>query len=222
MSGVFTASPIIRLFIHVDEPSMAAALEQILPKLTNDTSVKTRIIDHGSKTKLLSDISSRMQRYAQRSLEDIRVIVLVDRDSDDCRVLKRRLEDAALAANLKTKSSTFGTIKFNVVNRIVVEELEAWFFGDVNAIRTAYPRVPVNLGSSAKFREPDAIAGGTWEALLRVLQKAGYYQGQRSLPKIEVARRVAAGMQPERNRSRSFLAFTSGLTALLNDVSNPA
>jgi hypothetical protein len=47
----------------------------------------------------------------------------------------------AISAGLITKSSCQKDKSFQVLNRIVVEELEAWFFGDVQAIRQAYPKV---------------------------------------------------------------------------------
>jgi len=95
------------------------------------------------------------------------------------------------------------------VNRLAVEELEAWFFGDVEAIAAAYPRVPRNLARKAPFRNPDRIKGGTWEALERVLQRAGHFPG--GLGKIEAARAIARHMDPQRNRSRSFCVFRDAL-----------
>ena len=62
------------------------------------------------------------------------------------------------------------------------------------------------------FRNPDAIAGGTWEALERVLRQAGYFGG--GLPKIEVAREMAKHMDPARNESTSFRQFAQGLASL--------
>ncbi len=98
--------------------------------------------------------------------------------------------------------------------RIAIEELEAWFFGDVDALREAYPQVPRNLGRRAQFRDPDAITGGTAEALERVLKQAGYYRS--GMPKVEVARRVAEHMDPGQNRSRSFQALVDGLQRLVS------
>jgi hypothetical protein len=92
-----------------------------------------------------------------------------------------------------------------VVNRIVVEELEAWFFGDWSSVCQAYPRVPATIPQQARYRTPDAIAGGTWEALERVLRNAGYFQS--GLRKIEAARAIASHMQPEINTSQSFQIF---------------
>ena len=53
-------------------------------------------------------------------------------------------------------------IRFQVLNRIAVEELEAWFFGDVQAIHQAYERVSSSLIVKSAYRDPDAIKGGTW------------------------------------------------------------
>lgn len=50
---------------------------------------------------------------------------------------------------------------FQVLNRLAIEELEAWFFGDVAALHSAYPRVPSTLGRRSRYRDPDAIRGGT-------------------------------------------------------------
>jgi hypothetical protein len=77
---------------------------------------------------------------------------------------------------------------------------------------TAYPRLPSRLDKKAPYRDPDAIRGGTWESLERLLQKYGYYEG--GMPKIEVARQVSAQMDPVRNRSRSFQHFRQGLVEL--------
>lgn len=66
----------------------------------------------------------------------------------------------AVAAGLQSKCAPQGQV-FQVVNRIAVEELEAWFFGDWSALQAAYPRVPATIPQKARFRDPDAIVGGT-------------------------------------------------------------
>ena len=67
-----------------------------------------------------------------------------------------------------TKSSAAQNEDFQVVNRLAIEELEAWFFGDVEALHAAYCRVSINLQDQARYRDPDAIRGGTYEALVVV------------------------------------------------------
>ena len=79
-------------------------------------------------------------------------------------------------------------------------------------MRASYPRVPATVPSQAKYRVPDAIAGGTWEALERVLQKAGYFKT--GLAKIEAAKAIAANMMPDRNNSRSFQVFRHALAEM--------
>ena len=204
------------VFIHVEEPSMEEVLKILLPKLLAGRAINVQIINHGSKQKLRNNLAMRFKGYAQRmARENIRVLVVVDRDNDDCKQLKADLESIAAGAGLATKSAPASDGSFRVVNRIVIEELEAWFFGDVAALCAAYPGVPGSLGGKFSYRQPDAIKGGTWEALLRVLQQSGHYPAGKYLPKIDVARRVAAHMESSKNKSPSFRQFIAGLEALL-------
>lgn len=91
---------------------------------------------------------------------------------------------------------------WQVANRVVVEELEAWYFGDWSAVLAAYPRVRPTVPRQARYRDPDAIVGGTWEAFEGVLQRHGYFGT--GLRKVEAARAVAAHFDPDRSRSQSF------------------
>lgn len=72
--------------------------------------------------------------------------------------------------------------------------------------------MPDTLLRRAGFRDPDAIAGGTWEALERELQRRGYFK--QGLRKLELAREVAARMDPQRNRSHSFGCLRDALARL--------
>lgn len=192
----------------VEEPSMEAALRLLLPKVVGELSFE--IYPHQCKDELLLRLPQRLRGYSQRRKSDAwfrdqcRIVVVIDRDDDDCARLKRRLEKMAHDAGLATRSSPRdGT--YMVANRLAIEELEAWYFGDWEAVQAAYSRVPATVPSQAKYRHPDGISGGTWEAFERVLQKAGYYNG--GLRKMEAARAVAAHMQPSRNTSPSFCTF---------------
>lgn len=187
---------------------MEAALRLLLPKILGDLSFE--IYPHQCKDELLLRLPQRLHGYGQRRKHDpwfhdhCRIAVVIDRDDDDCVKLKRRLEKIANEAGLATRSSAKGGA-YMVVNRLAIEELEAWYFGDWQAVRVAYPRASATVPSQAKYRHPDAIAGGTWEAFERVLKKAGYFSG--GLRKVEAARAVTVHMDPSRNASPSFRIF---------------
>jgi len=194
----------------LEEPSAEAALRVLLPRLLENVTFVTHA--HNGKHDLLAKLPNRLKGYRRWMQKDMRIVVLVDNDQDDCRALKARLESAAHAAGFYTKSSASKRGRFEVLNRLAIEELEAWYFGDPDALVAAYPGLSAMLTSQAKYRNPDAISGGTWEALERLLQRAGYYPG--GMPKVETARNVSQHMDPGRNRSRSFQVFRDGLLAL--------
>lgn len=202
------------LHIHVEEPSMEAFLEDFLPRrLVAD--LDWRIINHGSKWQLLDRLPVRLRGYACIPQEyRPKSLVLIDRDDDDCVALKVRLEAACTAVGLVSKT-VGGNAAPDVVNRIVIEELEAWYFGDITAVAAGWPGVSPNVARRARFRDPDAIKGGTHEAFLGVLQKAGHLRDAARLPKIDAARRMAGLIDPARNTSKSFSHFMTGLEALI-------
>jgi hypothetical protein len=192
----------------LEEESCAEALKLLAPKIVgNQVSFATHTFQ--GKKDLLDCLEARLRGYAKWLPEDWRIVVLVDRDRDDCLKLKAKLEKTASDAGLATRTSLGRMSRLQVLNRIAIEELEAWFFGDVEAITTAYPGVPTTLAEKSRYRNPDAIPGGTWEALERILKQAGYYAA--GMPKIEVARSIGQHLLPKRNRSASFKAFCDGL-----------
>lgn len=189
---------------------MEAALRALLPRLLGELSFQ--VYPYQGKLDLLKRLPDRLRGYAAWLPSDHRIVVVVDRDDDDCRELKQRLEQMAADAGLQTRSQAGGPT-YQVVNRLAIEELEAWYFGDWDAVRAAYPRVSRVIPNQANYRDPDAIKGGTWEAFERVLQRAEYFET--GLRKIEAARAVATHLQPESNRSRSFCVFRDVLKEMI-------
>ncbi|MDR0284326.1 MAG: DUF4276 family protein [Propionibacteriaceae bacterium] len=139
------------------------------------------------------------------------MLVLVDRDDDDCIELKKQLELAAVRSGLPTLTRHADRAPI-VASRIVCEELEAWFFGDFPALHQAYPRLPETLTGKSKYRDPDAIRGAA-EQLERLLQRAGCFRV--GVSKLDVATAVAPHMDVTNNRSASSQAFVSGLRRLV-------
>jgi hypothetical protein len=197
--------------VLVEEPSAEAAMRLLLPRILGETSFE--VYPHSCKDELLQRLPERFRGYSSWIPSNWRiVVVVVDRDDDDCLLLKKQLETMAHEAGLATKSKPKRN-RFSVINRLAIEELEAWYFGDWEAVRRAYPRVNANVPLRAKYRSPDAIKGGTWEAFERVLKAAGYYKT--GLRKIETARTVAAFMDPIRNTSPSFQALRVALAEMV-------
>lgn len=196
--------------ILVEEPSMETALRLLLPKVIGKLSFG--IYPHQCKDDLLARLPERLRGYRQWLPKNWRIVVLVDRDDEDCRKLKGQLEQMARDVGLRTKSAVH-VGRYAVVNRLAIEELETWYFGDWDAVKSAYPRVPINIPRKVKYRDPDAITGGTWEAFERILKQKGYFAG--GLRKIEAARSIAPYMEPDRNRSKSFQVFRNALKEML-------
>lgn len=82
---------------------MEALLRIVLPRLVPTLSFE--VYPFLSKNDLLNKLPDRMRGYRHWFPYDWRVLVVIDRDDDDCRTLKRQLEKAALDAGLPTRSS---------------------------------------------------------------------------------------------------------------------
>jgi hypothetical protein len=187
----------------VEEPSMEAFLRVLLPLLLPEF-CSFEVHAFQGKHDLLGKLQDRLRGYAQWLPPDWRIVVVVDRDDDDCNELKERLEESARKAGLRSRAQA-GNSQWQIVNRIAIEELEAWYFGDWEAVRAAYPKLDANVTKKRGYRNPDAIVGGAWEAFERVLRKRGYFK--EGLRKIEAARAVGENLDPKRSTSRSFVRF---------------
>lgn len=180
---------------------MEAALRLLLPHLLG--SVSFDVYPHQGKQDLLKKLPNRLHGYSNWLPKDWRILVVMDRDNDDCHELKQRLETHAADAGLTTRTAARGGC-YQIVNRLAIEELEAWYFGDWDAVMAAYPKASADIPKKATYREPDAISQ-TWETFERVLQRAGYFPS--GLRKREAARAVAAYWNPDANTSHSFGVF---------------
>lgn len=200
--------------VLVEEESMEAALESLLPKIIGNVSF--RIYRHQGKQDLLNKLPARLKGYSAWLQPDWRILIVLDRDNDDCHRLKQQLNTYAQTNGLMTRTQrAVPGGRYQVINRIAIEELEAWYFGDWEAVRNYYEKLPPTVPRNSNYRNPDAIQGGTWEALERIFNKAGYYRS--GLPKIELARAVGPLMDPARNKSKSFQVFRDALLEMVQE-----
>ena len=199
--------PASHLEFHVEEPSMEAFLDAWLPRFLPQYCTFA-IFPYPGKLALLRRLGNRLRGYANWMPAEYRIVVVVDRDRDECEELKSRLERICESAGLRSRR-TAGGPDWQIVTRIAIEELEAWYFGDWPAVCAAYPRVSANIPGRLARQGSDAIRGGTWEAFERVLQQHAYFR--QGLAKVQAATDIGQHIDPARNRSASFAVFRDAI-----------
>ena len=199
--------PAFFLEFHVEEPSMEAFLKGWLPRFLPQ-GCGFDIHPYQGKPALLRKLGNRLRGYAAWMPAEYRIVVVVDRDNDECEEIKSSLERICERAGLRSRRAAGGP-DWQVVTRIAIEELEAWYFGDWAAVRAAYPHAVVSPPARLLRQGPDGIRGGTWEAFERVLRGRGYFK--EGLAKVQAATDIAQHIDPARNRSPSFGVFRDAL-----------
>lgn len=171
---------------------MGATLRQLLPKLCPDFREHEDwlILNHNGKTDLEASYPRKMREWQEPG---VRFVILRDNDGGDCAALKRKLVDM-----VPTDAPVY-------LIRLVCQELESWFLGDLDAVADAYPKAcgHQQFKSLAK-KDPDELTNAS--DLIHQLT------GTRA--KIVRAEHIAQKMQPEVNRSTSFKVFVLGLGKL--------
>jgi len=161
---------------------------------------------------LLHNLPSKLRAYGKSlDFNSEAVIVLVDLDCHgDCYQFKQDL------VNLLK----FCPTKPRVLFRIAIEELEAWYFGDREAILAAYPKAKV---AELKAYQQD-FQDRTWERLAdavvpgghQALRGRGRSAGVRE--KVKWSKKIPPFMNVEMNLSPSFQAFRDGLRKLASEL----
>lgn len=118
----------IRLELLLEDESTETALRILVPKIVGDK--RARAVKYRSfrgKYTLLKQLPAFLKGYTKRIRqgEKLRVLVLLDRDVENCEELKQKLEDIASQSGLITRSMATADKPFQILNRIAVEELEA-------------------------------------------------------------------------------------------------
>lgn len=199
--------------VLVEEPSMELFLTALLPRILKGKATFA-VHPYQGKSDLLAKLGGRLRGYARWIPDTYRILVLIDRDGQNCKDLKTLLENEAAQAKLTSRRVKPGG--WNFASRIAIEELEAWYFGSWQAVIAAYPRVGQNIPSQAAYRDPDKIAGGTWEAFERVLQRGNYFLG--GLRKLEIAREIGTHFDHESCSSQSFAAFRDVVVEAISEL----
>lgn len=175
------------LVFMVEEPSMEETLKAVLPKVL-PADMAFRVIPHSGKNDLEASVPKKLRAWTN---PNARFIVVRDNDGGNCRALKTRLADMC-AANGRP-----GTLV-----RIVCQELESWFLGDLRAVEAGgLGRNLARFQGKGLFKNPDRVE----DAKGKLKELAPRYQPRSG------ARAIGPHMSVDKNTSQSFHAFISGV-----------
>ena len=185
--------------ILVEDASTDAALQVLLRRmLMGRPDDSWRIVPFRGKARMLERLPGVLRAVAQMPHVD-EVLVVIDRDNDDCHALKARIQDVA---NHATPQGPKGSLlRDHLRIRIAMRELESWFLGDPAAVIAAYPRVTTADLPRIRGQDVDAMTNA-WEQLQRPLLKRRYYETR--MPKVTVAESIAAHLDLSGCRTKSY------------------
>lgn len=212
--------------ILVEDASGEKLLEAVLPKLLGEQAdpLTWRIHSYKgigripknlnggadpAKRILLDQLPRILRGYGRTPGMDAVVVVL---DSDRHNRVDFLAELKALAAGC--------TPAPNTMFRLATEEMEAWYFGDRQALQTAYPHARADvLGRYVQ----DSVCD-TWELLADAIHSGGSAAIKKvgwPLPgqvKYEWAEKIGPLLDPDRNVSPSFGKLRDGLRRLVAEA----
>ena len=183
-----------RIVFMTEEPSMDATLRNLLPKLFPDFREFEHwlIIHHQGKSDLERSYPIKMREWREPG---VRFIILRDNDGADCLVLKQKL-----VSKVPNHAPEY-------LVRIVCQELESWFLGDLVAVAAAYP-------AAARHRQFNRLSRSDPDSLTNASDLIERLTGTQT--KIGRAGEIAKRMQPASNRSNSFQVFVNGLSRFIS------
>ena len=137
-----------RLVFFLEEPSARKFLLGFLPKIGFQRHEYEIQRPYSGKQDLLKYFTDDLRDW--RNPND-QFLVLVDQDANDC----KRLKESGIRAKAREKCREQAE-KMRV--RIACWELEAWYLGDISALRCAYPDAPDSAWKKIRQAEnPDAM-----------------------------------------------------------------
>jgi hypothetical protein len=208
--------------ILVEDRSGHALLETLLPELLGTQGEPHTWNVHGYKgigrippglaaagdpaNRILLDQLPRILRGYRKTPGIDAVVVVMDTDTKDCRDLLDDLRELAKECDMSDRT----------MFRLAIEEMEAWYFGDRNAILEAYPRAKRAVLDTYV---QDSVCG-TWELLADAVYPGGSAAIKLAgwpLPgqvKHQWAEEIGLFMNVEENASPSFCKLRDGIRRL--------
>ena len=175
-----------KLVFLLEEQSMKEVLTVILPKIIPQT-YTFQCVNHKGKSALRKSIPIKTRGWSEPY---VRFIIVYDKDSADCKSLKREIYELI---DEHRRSDT--------LIRIICTELESWFLGDLDAVEKAFSIDLSKKKNKSIYQNPDAISNAKQELKLLVPK----YQP------ILGSKRISEFMDISKNKSKSFQVFISGI-----------
>jgi len=176
-----------KIVFLLEESSTKEVLITLLPRIISTDEFSFLFIPHEGKSHLKKSIPVKLRAWKETN---VRFIIVSDKDSSNCKKLKK---DIFELIDEKMRS--------DILIRIVCTELESWFLGDLDAVEKAFS---INLSKKKNksiYQNPDAITNAKQE-LRRLVP---HYQP------IIGSKRISEFMDINKNKSKSFQVFISGI-----------
>ena len=182
-----------RVIFLVEEPSMKALLEGLIPRLFPN--LQFACIAHEGKYDLEKSIPRKLRAWREPGVS---FVVVQDNDNGDCQALKDKIVQLCKDGG-----------KDDTLVRIVCQELEAWYIGDPDAMALAFANEKLrDIGNQSRYRVPDTLPKPS-EDLRRLVP---------GFQKSAGARSMANYLTLAGNKSTSFVAFIRGIARLYPDA----
>lgn len=186
-----------RIIFLLEEPSMKALLDGLLPNLLPGLKEGEHFqcVKHEGKSDLDKSIPIKLKAWR---IPNDRFVIVRDNDSADC------VEQKAKFVTMCNENGRPDTLI-----RLVCQELESWYIGDLAALAAAYPNHDVDTPRLRKrFSDPD-----TWQKPSTELARL-----VPPFQKISGARAIAPHLLTSRNKSHSFQIFIEGVRRMAESM----
>lgn len=178
-----------RIVLLLEERSMKVLLDGLLPRIFPD--LPFLCVAHEGKQDLEQSIPRKLRAWREPG---VHFVIIRDNDGGQCMALKERLQKLCVEGR-----------RADSLVRIACQELEAWYFGDPEALSDAFNDDSLRgIGNRARYRDPDAIERPSDDLLYLVP----------AFQKVSGARLMARHLSRERNQSRSFQVMLDGIARL--------
>ena len=179
-----------RIVFLLEDDSMRILLEGLLPRLF--PGLLFQCVPHEGKQDLEKSIPRKLKAWREPG---VRFVVIRDQDSADCHQVKTNLVQLCQSTGRR-----------DVLVRVACRELEAWYIGEPQVLKQAFPTTrPSSLRELGKsrYQNPDTVARPS-DIIAKLIPEFQKRSG---------ARRMAAFLSRD-NASNSFRVFVEGVEKL--------